>query len=101
MVKYMKHVGPFDQELNVEERNLLSVSYRNITSARRASWRIVLSIEQKEKSKGNEDQVSLIKGYREEIESELAKIYKDILDILNKHLPSAASVESKVFYYKM
>jgi 14-3-3 protein epsilon len=36
--------------------------------------------------------VSMIKGYREKIESELAKICKDILDVLDKHLiPSAAS----------
>ena len=44
----------------------------------------------------------MIKGYREKIESELAKICEDILDVLDKHLiPSAASGESKVFYHKM
>ena len=47
----MKRVASSDQELTVEERNLLSVAYKN---ARRASWRIVSSIEQKEESKGNE-----------------------------------------------
>jgi hypothetical protein len=36
----------------------------------------------------------MIKGYREKIESEIAKICKDILDVLDKHLiPSAASGE--------
>jgi 14-3-3 protein epsilon len=44
----------------------------------------------------------MIKGYREKIESELAKICENILDVLDKHLiPSAASGESKVFYHKM
>ena len=44
----------------------------------------------------------MIKGYREKIEGELAKICEDILDVLDKHLiPSAASGESKVFYHKM
>jgi hypothetical protein len=39
----------------------------------------------------------MIKGYREKIEGELAKICEDILDVLDKHLiPSAASGESKV-----
>jgi len=70
----MKRVASSDQELTVEERNLLSVAYKNIIGARCASWRIVSSIEQKEESKGNEAQVSMIKGYREKIESELAKI---------------------------
>jgi 14-3-3 protein epsilon len=102
MVENMKRVASSDQELTVEERNLLSVAYKNVIGARRASWRIVSSIEQKEESKGNELQVSMIKGYREKIESELAKICEDILDVLEKHLiPSAASGESKVFYHKM
>jgi hypothetical protein len=102
MVENMKTVASSDAELTVEERNLLSVAYKNVIGARRASWRIVSSIEQKEESKGNEQQVSMIKGYREKIEGELAKICEDILNVLEKHLiPSAASGESKVFYHKM
>ena len=102
MVENMKNVASADQELSVEERNLLSVAYKNVIGARRASWRIVTSIEQKEESKGNEQQVTLIKEYRQKIEAELGKICEDILDVLDKHLiPSAQSGESKVFYHKM
>ena len=98
----MKRVASADQELSVEERNLLSVAYKNVIGARRASWRIVTSIEQKEESKGNESQVGLIKEYRQKIEAELAKICEDILDVLDDHLiKSAQSGESKVFYHKM
>jgi 14-3-3 protein epsilon len=102
MVENMKSVASEDQELSVEERNLLSVAYKNVIGARRASWRIVTSIEQKEESKGNSTQVGLIKEYRQKIEAELAKICEDILEVLDKHLiPSAKSGESKVFYHKM
>jgi 14-3-3 protein epsilon len=102
MVENMKLVASADQELSVEERNLLSVAYKNVIGARRASWRIVTSIEQKEESKGNESQVGLIKEYRQKIEAELAKICEDILEVLEKHLiPSAKTGESKVFYHKM
>ncbi|KAF2454616.1 putative 14-3-3 family protein ArtA [Lineolata rhizophorae] len=102
MVENMKTVASADQELSVEERNLLSVAYKNVIGARRASWRIVTSIEQKEESKGNEAQVNLIKEYRAKIEGELAKICEDILEVLDQHLiPSAQSGESKVFYHKM
>ncbi|ROT37442.1 14-3-3 protein [Sodiomyces alkalinus F11] len=102
MVENMKVVASEDRDLTVEERNLLSVAYKNVIGARRASWRIVTSIEQKEESKGNTTQVSLIKEYRQKIEEELAKICEDILEVLNKHLiPSATSGESKVFYHKM
>jgi 14-3-3 protein len=102
MVENMKVVASADQELTVEERNLLSVAYKNVIGARRASWRIVTSIEQKEESKGNEAQVTLIKEYRQAIEAELAKICEDILEVLDKHLiASAQTGESKVFYHKM
>jgi 14-3-3 protein epsilon len=102
MVENMKAVTSLGQELTVEERNLLSVAYKNVIGARRASWRIVSSIEQKEESKGNEAQVTLIKQYRQKIETELAKICEDILEVLAKNLiPHAETGESKVFYYKM
>ncbi len=102
MVENMKNVASADQELSVEERNLLSVAYKNVIGARRASWRIVTSIEQKEESKGNEGQAKLIKEYRQKIEAELAGICRDILEVLDKHLiQSAKTGESKVFYHKM
>ncbi|CAI4414804.1 BAL_1a_G0016050.mRNA.1.CDS.1 [Saccharomyces cerevisiae] len=103
MVENMKAVASSGQELSVEERNLLSVAYKNVIGARRASWRIVSSIEQKEESKEkSEHQVELIRSYRSKIETELTKISDDILSVLDSHLiPSATTGESKVFYYKM
>ncbi|EMR09901.1 protein BMH1 [Pneumocystis murina B123] len=102
MVESMKRVASSDQELTVEERNLLSVAYKNVIGARRASWRIVSSIEQKEENKGNFSQAGLIKDYRSKIESELTSICNDILAVLDTHLIASANTgESKVFYYKM
>jgi len=103
MVEAMKKVATMDVELTVEERNLLSVAYKNVIGARRASWRIISSIEQKEESKNESKQkVDQMKEYRTKVEDELKKICDDILDVLQKHLiPSSTSGESKVFYYKM
>ncbi|CAH1439770.1 unnamed protein product [Lactuca virosa] len=99
MVEFMEKVT---DELTVEERNLLSVAYKNVIGARRASWRIISSIEQKEESRGNEDHVTVIKDYRSKIEAELSKICDGILKLLDSRLiPSASSGDSKVFYLKM
>ncbi|CAK7326189.1 unnamed protein product [Dovyalis caffra] len=102
MVESMKKVAKLNLDLTVEERNLLSVGYKNVIGARRASWRIMSSIEQKEESKGNDSNAKLIKGYRQKVEEELSKICNDILSIIDEHLiPSSTAGEATVFYYKM
>jgi len=102
MVDAMKKVAELNVELTVEERNLLSVAYKNVVGARRASWRIISSIEQKEKSKDNDAHVKIIREYCGRVEKELSDICNDVLRVLNDHLiKSAESNESKVFYNKM
>ena len=104
MVEFMEKVSAVidKEELTVEERNLLSVAYKNVIGARRASWRIISSIEQKEESRGNADHVSVIRDYRSKIETELSNICDGILKLLDSRLiPSAVSGDSKVFYLKM
>ncbi|KAJ4460949.1 putative 14-3-3 protein epsilon [Paratrimastix pyriformis] len=102
MVQSMKNVAKLGVELTVEERNLLSVAYKNVVGARRASWRIVSSIEQKEESKGNQHHLELIRAERQKIETELSDICNDILKVLTTNLlPAAQTGDSKVFYYKM
>lgn len=102
MVEAMKSVAKLDVELTVEERNLLSVGYKNVIGARRASWRILSSIEQKEDSKGNEHNVRKIKEYRQKVEAELSNICGDVMKVIDEHLiPSCAGGESTVFFYKM
>ncbi|KAL3502680.1 hypothetical protein ACH5RR_037129 [Cinchona calisaya] len=102
MVDAMKKVAKMDVELMVEERNLLSVGYKNVIGAQRASWRILSSIEQKEDSRGNEQNAKRIKEYRQKVENELTDICSDIMMVMDEHLiPSCTAGESSVFYYKM
>merc|ERR1712047_159863 len=87
-------------ELSNEERNLLSVAFKNVVGARRSSWRVISSIEQK--TEGAEKKQAMAKEYREKIEKELNDICGDVLNLLDKHLiPKASNAESKVFYLKM
>jgi len=102
MAEAMKKVAQLEKELSVEERNLLSVAYKNVVGSRRASLRIISSIEQKEESRGKEDNLKKAKEYRKKVEKELTDICNDILEVLEKNLiQNSSTSESKVFYYKM
>merc|ERR1712054_450787 len=102
MAEYMGKVGGASDELSVEERNLLSVAYKNAVGSRWAAWRIITSVEQKEKSKGNDDNAKNAKEYCGKVETELDKICNAILELLDQKLiPVASGGESKVFYQKM
>ena len=103
MVEYMKTVAKESKEdLSLEERNLLSVAYKNVVGARRASLRIVGSILAKEEHKGDGGKVDLIKTYKDKVEVELNNICQDILAVLGQNLiKESLGAEPKVFYQKM
>lgn len=116
MAAAMKKVTEIGAILEQEERNLLSVAYKNVVGARRSSWRVISSIEAKTKDSGNERRTELAGEYRKKVEIELHGICQEVLDLLSKYLiPKATEeaqnetdaenteklVESKVFYLKM
>ena len=80
MAQSMKSVTETGIELSNEERNLLSVAYKNVVGARRSSWRVISSIEQK--TEGSERKQLMAKEYREKVENELRDICQDVLVIL-------------------
>ena len=77
MAAAMKAVTEQGHKLSNEERNLLSVAYKNVVGARRSSWRVISSIEQK--TEGNEKKQQMAREYREKIETELQDICNDVL----------------------
>lgn len=77
MAASMKAVTEQGAELTNEERNLLSVAYKNVVGARRSAWRVISSIEQK--TDGGDKKLQMVKEYREKVEAELSEICKDVL----------------------
>ncbi|CAK0800773.1 unnamed protein product, partial [Prorocentrum cordatum] len=76
--------------------------YDERCGSRRAAWRITTSVEQKETSKGNEENAKFAKEYCKKVEGELDDICKKILALLDSSLIGKATTgESKVFYQKM
>ena len=82
MAGCMKSVTEQGAELSNEERNLLSVAYKNVVGARRSYWRVVSSIEQK--TEGAEKKQQMAREYREKIETKLGHICNDVLLLLEE-----------------
>ncbi|TGZ61710.1 hypothetical protein CRM22_007838 [Opisthorchis felineus] len=101
MLKVMNEVAKMPGELSTEERNLLSVAYKNVIGAKRSSWRMLSSIEQKDGDE-NSPEAQAQRMLQTTVEKELSEVCGSILSLLDKHLiPSAQTPECKVFFYKM
>lgn len=104
MCKFMRElVVVHDSNLNEEERNLLSVAYKNVIGAKRASWR-TLRLAPTETGLSEIEQ-KLNENYCDQVEKELKQVCDDVLSLLTEHLiPRAdkeAENEARVFYLKM
>lgn len=82
MAEAMKKLVENYKPLSNEERNLLSVAYKNVVGARRSSWRVISSIESKTDS--SEKKQVIASTYRTKITDELKKICGDVL-VSSKH----------------
>lgn len=103
MVKYVRDFCKIGtEELTVDERNILSVCFKNVVGTRRAAWRVISLIERKEAKKGQTTNAEKAKRYKENIEQELQEMCQEILDLLMKHLlPKTKMKEGIVFLQKM
>jgi tetratricopeptide (TPR) repeat protein len=85
------------EDLDVDERNLLSVAYKNVVGAKRASWRTL--------SGGFDDaDEDLLNDYKKIVEKELEAICQEVLKLLTDHLcknVEGNGDETEVFYLKM
>jgi len=85
------------EDLDVDERNLLSVAYKNVVGAKRASWRTLAG--------GFDDaDAELLEKYKKLVEDELEAICNEVISLLTDHLiknVKGNGDETEVFYLKM
>ncbi len=103
MVEFLETmVSKRDNDLNSDERNLLSIAYKNSVTSKRTALRTVMAYEMKEKKKENSTFLPYITEYKKKIEDELTKTCQMILSSIDNHLlKKATDTEAKVFYNKM
>jgi len=104
MAEYMKRLvtevlpGESPPTLTEEERNLLSVAYKNIVGTRRSGWRILQSDHKEEKP----ETAKVRATYRTQIEKELNDICDEAIDLLENLIKEDSNnPESKIFFLKM
>jgi 14-3-3 protein beta/theta/zeta len=89
-------------QLEDEERNLLSVAYKNVIGARRASWRTLVA-EAESLAQNGGAKVELIQAYKNEVKEGLQATCNEVLNLLESSLLDKCDDEgeAKVFYLKM
>ena len=85
--------------VNPDERNLLSVAFKNLISSKRAACRTISAIEQNPKyAKFN----GALLAYKQKIESQLQGDCQKIIDMINNRvLNTDCADEAKAFFVKM
>ena len=81
MANFMKQVAQKADEMNSEQRNLLSVAYKNIVGSRRTALRILSSIKEKEERRDPDGyKLKTVIEYKLKLEAELDEMCLDLLD---------------------
>ena len=89
-------------DLSSDERNLLSIAYKNTISQDRQAIRTLLAYESKEAKKNESPYLEFIREYKTKVQKELEQLCNRINKTIDTHLlPKADSAEAKVFYHKM
>ena len=90
------------EEMNLDEKNLISIAYKNYISEIRSAISIIITYEKEEISKENSPYLEYIKEYKEnvikELEIECVKICNSIQNII---MPKLETKEKKVFFGKL
>ncbi|XP_052820799.1 14-3-3-like protein 1 [Mya arenaria] len=98
-MKALVDVSSKDEPLDEEERNLLSVAYKNVVGGRRSSWRVL-------NAKFGEDlkerQRALVEAMKKKVEDELVGLCSDVIRLLDDRLIlQPENVQAKIFFLKM
>lgn len=102
MIETVKKIVDLGERLNEEERNLLSIAYKNVTGTLRNAWRVLNGVEVRERTKGHDRQADFLAPEAKKVVEELTKYNREVIDMLgSKLIPSAETPECEVFYLKM
>jgi hypothetical protein len=86
------------EKIETEERNLLSVAYKNLVGSKRGAWRVLTPESE------DEAEVELLSRYRKVVEKEVNDVCREVLALIDEHLiplVKGGGDEAEVFFLKM
>lgn len=95
-VKSMTQRFLSDRPMSVEQRNLLSVAFKNVVGSKRASWRVLDSLKD---ATATDEEASILKGYQETVERELIDLCMELEDLIRDR--DFEETDGKIFFKKM
>ena len=98
MISFLQVLKNKKTDLSVDERNLVSVAYKNEVTIRRSAWRAISTIANNTKY---EQYADILKKYNDDIVQEMEDICNEVCNLINTFNDNAEEDESKVFFYKM
>ena len=102
MIRIISLLVQKNNNLNGDEKSLLSSSFKKVISKRRNSLKFIYNLESQEK-KNNSKNIKFLLDVKTKIENEIRKIADDILFLLEHYLLSNKEIDldSKIFYLKL
>ena len=98
MIDFLKVLKTKKNDLTVDERNLVSVAYKNEITTRRSAWRAISTIASNSKYQQYE---GVLKKYNDQIVGEMERIWEEVWELIDVFYKNADEAESKVFFLKM
>ena len=71
-----------DGHFTTDERNLMSVSFKNLVTPKRTTWRTIIAVEQSSHGGASQSQVQAITQYKAVIEERLHKDCEEIVALV-------------------
>ncbi|THD19857.1 General regulatory factor 10 [Fasciola hepatica] len=101
MARYISNLTKLGVELTAEERNLLSLSYKNLIGPKRSALRVVSAAVEKEEEFGS-PYLEYYKMFKRQIEKEMRDLANNIIGLAENYLLKQENPpESTVFYLKL
>ncbi|CAD8180164.1 unnamed protein product [Paramecium octaurelia] len=104
MLNSIRQVALMEQELSSEERNLLSISFKNCVGKLRTAWRIInnIDINQLQDLNDHQSQSKLTANYKQNIENEIILYCEDLISVIDCNLiKKQYKPADRIFFYKL